>query len=449
MGRLAFPCEVVELTAADEAVDESAQVKILKSLWQPHPGQKAVMDHPARFRIIACGRRWGKSEMCAHIALERALADPGCTVWWVGPTYDDANDYGFDKMIPLLSPDVVAGSPKRSKPREIAFVNGSTVSFRSAQREDSLRGAGVDLLIIDESASVPDRAWKQELRPTLTDTQGDLVAIGTPKSGNWFYEWWNRGQSDEYPDVASWQAPSGQNPHIPPEEIEAAKAELPEPIYRQEYLAEFEAGGKRLRRDMLTFVDADEIEGNLEDFDWRVGVDLAVESNPTKARENDTDWLAVALVGIDRMNGQGYLVDVSKQRGLSLSESINFVASAIREVPNPTVVVEDNAAQSFWLQRAKEMGLRVYGATSTRPKAERILFMSVPFEQNDIVLVERDGQDWTPFIREWMDFDGSDSGTDDQLDAVELAIRGMQFAPSMNRMTSADPYGDRDGGDWA
>jgi hypothetical protein len=173
----------------DEAIDVDEQQRILQTVWRPHPGQRAIMDHDARFRVVACGRRWGKSEMAAHAALEGALETPDSTVWWVAPSYDQANDYGFDKMVPLLSPDIVAGEPKRTKPRAIEFVNGSTISFRSAEREDSLRGPGLDFLIIDEAGSVPERAWTEELRPALSDTLGEMLAIGTPRGRNWFYRW--------------------------------------------------------------------------------------------------------------------------------------------------------------------------------------------------------------------------------------------------------------------
>lgn len=179
------------------------------------------------------------SEMCAHLGLEHALENNDAVVWWVAPTYDLANDYGFDKMKPLLSPDILDGEPKLTKPRKISLDNGSEISFRSAEREDSLRGGGVDLLIMDESASIPERAWIDELRPTLTDTLGDMIAIGTPKGRNWFYRWFQRGQSSDHPDVASWQAPSKQNTHVPNSEIEAAKEDMPERVYEQEYLAKF------------------------------------------------------------------------------------------------------------------------------------------------------------------------------------------------------------------
>lgn len=158
--------------------------RLLTSLWQPHPGQRAIMEHPARFRIVACGRRWGKSAMAAHLALEYALENPGATVWWVAPTYDQANEFGFQKIKPLLSPALLASDPKRTKPRQFDLITESTISFRSAEREDSLRGGGIDFLVIDEAGTVPKRAWTEELRPALSDTLGDMVAIGTPRGRN-------------------------------------------------------------------------------------------------------------------------------------------------------------------------------------------------------------------------------------------------------------------------
>lgn len=223
----------------DDGMDTEDQQRILRTLWEPHPGQRAIMDHPARYRIVACGRRWGKSEMCAHLGLQRALEHSASTVWWCGPTYDDANDYGFAKMRPLLSPEILADEPKRTKPRALELRNGSEISFRSAEREDSLRGGGVDFLIIDESASVPERAWTAELRPTLSDSQGEMIAIGTPKGRNWFYRWFKRGQSEDYPEVASFQAPTYQNPHIADTEITAARDDMPDRVFEQEYLAKF------------------------------------------------------------------------------------------------------------------------------------------------------------------------------------------------------------------
>lgn len=141
--------------------------------------------------------------------------------------------------MPLLSPEILVDEPKRAKPRAFELINGSEVSFRSAEREDSLRGGGVDFLIIDESASVPERAWTEELRPTLSDSQGKMIAIGTPKGRNWFHRWFKRGQSTDHPEVASFQAPTYQNPHIADGEIDSARDDMPDRVFEQEYLAKF------------------------------------------------------------------------------------------------------------------------------------------------------------------------------------------------------------------
>jgi len=276
---------------------------ILRSLWQPHDGQRVIMNHDARFRIVACGRRWGKSEMCAHLALERALGKPNMTVWWVAPAYGQANDFGFDKVKPLLSPDVLADDPKRTKPREISLVNGSIISFRSAEREDSLRGGGVNFLIIDEAGSIPERAWTDELRPTLSDTLGDMIAIGTPKGRNWFYRWFQRGKSVDHPDVASWQAPTNQNSHVPDSEIESAKEDMPERVFEQEYRAEFV--------DDTGSVFGDIREHNIEEYTlpvsvgestspYRIGVDFARFDDYTVAIALDGDERVVAFKRIQQ-----------------------------------------------------------------------------------------------------------------------------------------------------
>lgn len=207
--------------------------------WEPHAAQRTVLQTPARYRILACGRRWGKSTLAAHIAWEYAFHNAEADVWWVAPTYSDANDYGFDNVEPLIPEWAMAGEPKLTAPRELELTNGSTISFRSAEREDSLRGAGLDLLIIDEAGSVPERAWTTELRPTLMDEEAPMVAIGTPKGKNWFHTWFTRGQDPQEPEVASWQSSTYDNPHISDEEIDQTRAEMPQRQFEQEVLAKF------------------------------------------------------------------------------------------------------------------------------------------------------------------------------------------------------------------
>jgi len=246
----------------------------IKLDWTPHAGQRAVLNDPSRFRIVGCGRRWGKTEMCAHEAFDR-LGDPDTLVWWVAPTYDIA-DIGFEAVEEVI-PEPLIADRKRTKPKAIDVQGGSHISFRSADREDSLRGEGIDLLILDEAAMIPDRAWQKELRPTLSDTLGDMVAISTPKGRNWFFEWFERGNSEDDPDVSSWQSPTAMNPHIPEEEIEAAKRELPQRVFEQEYLADFkeESGGVFERLDERLFTAGFDVDDDVGEPPFAHGWDLA------------------------------------------------------------------------------------------------------------------------------------------------------------------------------
>lgn len=211
----------------------------LKRKWSPHPAQRAIMANDTRFRVVAAGRRFGKTEMARQVAVGRAWRHAGSNVWWVAPTYNDATELGYDILEQEL-PEAVIEDKQRRSPRKIQLVNGSVLSFRSGDREDSLRGRGLDFLVIDEAASVPSRAWKNELRPALSDTLGDMLAIGTPKGETgWFHEWFQRGQDDEFPDTRSWQATTYDNPYVEDSEVEAARSELPQFIFEQEYLAKF------------------------------------------------------------------------------------------------------------------------------------------------------------------------------------------------------------------
>ena len=282
--------------------------------WQPHPGQQTVLDDPTRYRIICCGRRWGKTSMCVHLAIDYALENDDANVWWVAPTYKDANDLGFTMVKRVIPERVLADEPKLTAPRKIELLNGSIISFRSAEREDSLRGHGLDLLIVDEAASVPERAWTEELRPTLMDTQGRMVAIGTPKGSNWFRTWWAKGQDPEEPDINSWRASTYQNPHIPDDEVDKTREEMPERAFKQEILAEFldDAGGvfKGVRECIADYTlehDGNRRIGDPENFEgpYTIGVDLARTHNFSVITVLDAKG---RLCGYDRRRDVGWAV---------------------------------------------------------------------------------------------------------------------------------------------
>lgn len=277
---------------------------VVKITWSPHPNQRAYLDalRDFRFQVIPWGRRSGKSEGAGIGAFREAVENPGSLIWWVAPTYDQANDYGFDKIFPKIPKILLGDDPKRSKPRKIYLANGSEISFRSADRPDALDGAGVDHLVIDEAAQTPPNVWNQHLRPTLSDTKGSATFISTPRGKNWFHDWYLRGQSDDYPDVWSRRMASYENPHIDDSEIDAAAREIPDRVFKQEYLAVFvdDSGGvfEGVRDRNVSAYDWEARSGN---GPYTTGVDFARVEDYTVIVTLDTDGF---LVDFDRVQGE-------------------------------------------------------------------------------------------------------------------------------------------------
>lgn len=415
-----------------ETVDDQQQ--ILQSLWSPHPGQRSVMESDARFRIVSAGRRWGKSEMCGHLALEYALSAPHSTVWWIAPSYDQANEYGFDTIVRLLSTEILEDT-KRTKPRKIWLSNGSELSFRSADREDSLRGGGVDFLVIDEAGSVPERAWTEELRPTLSDTQGDMVAIGTPKGRNWFWRWFQRGQSVDHDDVRSFQAPTKQNPHVPDSEVDSARVDVPDRVFEQEYNATFvdDSGGvftdirQRNVRDYALPVSPER-----SDEPYSIGVDFARMS----------DW-TVATV----LDSTGRLVACERLQQTTWTR-IQSIVERLADAYTPSRVALDATRDNKIVSDLRDAGV------STKPvqftsKSKRMIIENLitELEMEEIVI----SADANQLINELevFEYDTTPSGNvrynapsgfhDDCVDSLALAAHEQESKVTITRRTPSAP----------
>ena len=382
----------------------------IRTAWTPHPGQREILESDSRFRVVACGRRWGKTEMCAHEAI-RYLGEPETLVWWVAPTYDIA-DIGFDTVEKAL-PDVVVDSVKRTKPKAIDLVNGARISFRSADRPDSLRGEGLDLLIVDESAMVPERAWSAELRPTLSDTLGEMIAISTPNGRNWFHEWWQRGNSPDHPDIEAWRASTYENPHVEDSEVDAAKTELPTRVWEQEYLAEFkdESGGVFTGLDAV-FTDGDPADLAADSVaPYVTGVDFA----------RHQDWTVILT-----LDARGRLVEF---RRLQQTSWPTIQAEVEDAGSHGGIVAVDASRDNKIVSDLAEAGLLVEPVKfSPKRKRELIENLTTRLEAGELTLPD------VPQLRhelEIFEYDVTPSGnvrynapegfTDDCVDALALA----------------------------
>lgn len=297
--------------------------------WDAHDGQKPIVNSDTRFRIVAAGRRFGKTETAAHELFEDAADTPGGLFYWVAPTYDIA-DTGFQALKRIIPEVFVDGSPKTSKPKQIELINGAKIEFRSTDREDGLRSQGLDGVVLDEAAMIPKRAWSAELRPSLSDKLGWMIAISTPKGANWFKDYYERGQVDPgeedgiHDHIESWHAPTEANPHIPPSEITDAKRELPERIFDQEYRAIFleDSGGvfKKVRDRVVAEYDYTEFGGHAP---YYTGVDFARQQNFT------------VIITLD---GSGTLVEYERLQQVPWPTIQEEIEAAYQQYPGPVAL---------------------------------------------------------------------------------------------------------------
>lgn len=217
-----------------------------RSILRLHPKQMEVFRSPARFRVVVAGRRWGKTALSRVLIITRSKKKKA-KIWYVAPTYKMAKQIMWNDLLDAI--------PKRwiRKINEtnmtIVLVNGTRIELKGADKPDSLRGVGVDFLVLDEFQDMTEETWTKVLRPTLADRQGHAIFIGTPKAYNYLYELYRKGQDPRNVTRAlwqSWQFPTITSPFIPISEIEAARADMDEKSFRQEFEASFETMSGRV-----------------------------------------------------------------------------------------------------------------------------------------------------------------------------------------------------------
>ena len=206
--------------------------------------QNKVAEDPHRFRVVIAGRRFGKTFLAIR-ELAFHAKEPNRTVWYVAPTYKMAKQIVFKKLKQRLT-DLRWVTKVNETEMTFNLKNGSTIALKGADNYDSLRGVGLDFIVLDEFADIDPEAWYETLRPTLSDTGGKALMIGTPKGiGNWSYEIYQNCLDDPQ-SWSSHQFTTIQGGNVPESEIEQAKRDLDERTFRQEYLATFETFAGRI-----------------------------------------------------------------------------------------------------------------------------------------------------------------------------------------------------------
>ncbi len=197
--------------------------------------QKEIINHPARFKCLIAGRRFSKTFIAMNSLAKHARL-PNKKCMYVAPSYRMAKQIVWEDLKQLLRERNWAKKINESD-LTVTLVNGSIIFLRSADNPDSIRGIGLDYVVIDEAADVSEEAWRAVIRPTLSDRGGQALIIGTPKGRNWLYDVYNDAKHLE--DWNSWQKTTLDGGQVSADEIHQAKRDLDERTFNQEYMATF------------------------------------------------------------------------------------------------------------------------------------------------------------------------------------------------------------------
>jgi phage terminase large subunit-like protein len=331
---------------------------------KPHAGQLEVHNSDARFKVLSAGRRWGKTRLGVNECLD--VAAQGGRAWWVSPSYK-TSEVGWRPLRQIVRK--IPGAEIRLVDRVVNFPGGGFVAVRSADNPDSLRGEGLDFVVMDECAFMQREAWTEAIRPALSDRQGKVLFISTPKGRNWLWEIYQRGVSGEE-GWQSWTFPTSSNPFIAKEEIEAAKRDLPEMIFRQEYLAEFidDAGGVFRRVQEAAVLEPKEYE---EGKQYIAGVDVAASVDFTVVSVLDAE--SKEMVYLDRFNRVDYPVLIDR------------LEAVYHRYHLTSMVVESNSIGRPVIDELVARGLNIVPFTTTSATKQSIIQnLQAAFENGQI-----------------------------------------------------------------
>ncbi len=319
---------------------------------QPHSGQLEVHNSEARFKVMSAVRRWGKTRLGVNECLD--AASKGGRAWWVSPSYK-TSEVGWRPLRQIARK--IPNAEVRLVDRMVTLPGGGFVAVRSADNPDSLRGEGLDFVVMDECAFMQREAWTEAIRPALSDRLGKALFISTPKGRNWFWENYQRGINGEE-GWAAWTFPTVNNPYIAASEVEAARRDLPEIIYRQEYLAEFvdDQGGVFRRVQEAAVLESQEPQAGRQ---YVAGVDVASSIDFTVVSVLDAE--SKEMVYMDRFNRVDYPVLIDRLESVYHRYSLT------------SMVVESNSIGRPVIDELVTRGLNIVPFTTTSATKQAII----------------------------------------------------------------------------
>jgi len=316
------------------------------------PWQQEVWSDDTRFKIVAAGRRTGKSRLAAWLLIVNALESSKGNVFYVAPTQGQARDIMWQTLLELGNPVIVSSHINNL---QIKLINGATISLKGADRPETMRGVSLKFLVMDEYADMKPEVFEQILRPALADQKGNALFIGTPMGRNHFYELYQYAELDDDPTYKAWHFTSYDNPLLDSEEINVAKKSMSSYAFRQEFMASFEARGSEMfKEDWVKFGESP------ENGDYYIAIDLAgfEEVNKQRTKNSKLDETAIAVVKVND-SGHWHVENIVHGRW-ELSETARKIFEVVRDYKPVGIGIEKGIARQAVMSPLTDM-MKRYG----------------------------------------------------------------------------------------
>ena len=318
------------------------------------PWQQQVWNDQSRFKVVAAGRRTGKSRLAAWMLIVEALQADRGNVWYVAPTQGQARDIMWLTLLELGNP-VIESSHVNNM--QIKLVNGAVISLKGADRPETMRGVSLKFVVLDEYADMKPSVFEQILRPALADLKGKSLFIGTPMGRNHFYELYNYGEKNDDKEYKSWHFTSFDNPLLDPKEIEAAKKSMSSFAFRTEFMASFEAASGGIFKEEWIKIDDEEPK----DGRYFVAVDLAGFENVAAANTAKKKRLDQSAIAIVKVTAEGWWVADIEFGRWDIKQTAQKIFDVVRDYEPVCVGIERGALKNAVLPYLSDL-MRKYNS---------------------------------------------------------------------------------------
>ncbi len=350
--------------------------------------QQEIVHHPARFKVLACGRRFGKTQIALELICNHLMERHSCA--YFAPSHIMTFEV-WEAIKMLMSPLI---SRVRETESRIELINGGLFECWTA-RTEAVRGRKYHFVVIDEAALIPDASvWHAAIRPLLADYRGSALFASTPRGRNWFWQLYNRRDEGWH----SWSFPTATNPFIEAAEVEDARRSLPERVFQQEFLAEFLEDGGAVFRNIETVCQqpvADTAGRCVFGVDWG----------------RDYDFTAISVM--DTSGNQLFLERFNQVSYNLQRDRLSLLYDRFKPV---VILAESNSVGAVNIDALRADGLPVEPFTTTaQSKMSLVEKLSLAMEKGEVKLL------------------------DDEVLKYELQIYQMSRTPHGNWYYSAPP----------